>query len=225
MPVFVAANRQLAAYKAQLDAQYNAADATSAQTDADKQRITDAVSTASSTTSSARSRARSFSARSSAIAQVSATRNLSVVVDKRIVIYGGQDITKDVETLFAEAQAIDAAGGYARRRRRSVSSTRPCSTDSRRSRRRTTRCRSSRSTQRQLFAPQVAQAKNEAPGSRSTRQFNKTITDKQDELLKPLVDATKAATADVAASKKLDSGRRSRRRRLRRHGHHDGCPE
>ena len=41
-----------------------------------------------------------------AIAAVSATRNLSVVVDKRIVIYGGQDITKDVEAVFAGPQAI-----------------------------------------------------------------------------------------------------------------------
>ena len=38
-----------------------------------------------------------------AIAQVACGGDLSVVVDKRIVIYGGQDVTNDVETLFVGA--------------------------------------------------------------------------------------------------------------------------
>jgi outer membrane protein len=41
-----------------------------------------------------------------AIAQVAANRNLSVVVDKSIVIYGGLDITKDVTDLLAEPGQI-----------------------------------------------------------------------------------------------------------------------
>ncbi len=48
-----------------------------------------------------------------AIAAVSASRSLSIVVDKRIVIYGGQDITKDVETIFCRLSGDTATGGDA----------------------------------------------------------------------------------------------------------------
>ena len=57
------------------------------------------------------------------------------------------------------------------------------------------------STQRALFAPKIAQAKNNTDKQQLYQQFNKTLTDKQDQLLKPLVDQTKRATADVAARK------------------------
>ena len=63
-------------------------------------------SSSSTPTSSARSSARSFSARSSRSLRSAARTTSSIVVDKRIVIYGGQDITKDVETLFSSSQAI-----------------------------------------------------------------------------------------------------------------------
>ena len=59
-------------------------------------------------TNNKRSSARSTSACNLAVAAVSGTRNLSIVVDKRIVIYGGQDITRDVETIFTGPQAISA---------------------------------------------------------------------------------------------------------------------
>ncbi|MGA8534016.1 MAG: hypothetical protein WB615_07910, partial [Candidatus Tumulicola sp.] len=104
IPMFVGANRALAAYKSQLDAQFNAA-LKHAGSDADKQRIS--LQFQQQYTDKQREIVGPLFQRAQlAIAQVSAAHNLSVVVDKRIVIYGGQDITKDVETLFLGSQAI-----------------------------------------------------------------------------------------------------------------------
>ena len=58
-------------------------------------------------------------------------------------------------------------------------------------------------TQRALFAPQMAQAKTDADKRQIYQQYDKSISDKQDQLLKPLVDQTKKATADVARKKSL----------------------
>ena len=60
--------------------------------------------------------------------------------------------------------------------------------------------------QKQIRAPRF-DAANRFEGSgqqrRCTRRFQKTVNDKEDELLKPLVDATKSATADVAKKRNL----------------------
>jgi len=54
------------------------------------------------------------------------------------------------------------------------------------------------STQRALFGPKLAAAKTDAEKKQVYQDFNKTLSDKQEQLLKPLVDATKSATADAA---------------------------
>ena len=108
LPVFVDANRQLAAYKSQLDGQYNA-QVRRARSDADKQRIT--LQFQQQLNDKQREVVGPLFQRAQlAIAAVSSTRNLSVVVDKRIVIYGGQDVTKDVEAVFAGSQAKPNCG-------------------------------------------------------------------------------------------------------------------
>ena len=200
MPVFVSANRALAAYKAQLDAQFNAA-MRHAGSDADKQRIS--MQFQQQYTDKQREVAGPLFQRAQlAIAQVSGARNLSVVVDKRIVVYGGQDITKDVETLFSGQQAIQPPAaspppseiGYVDQ---TVLDNLP------RVKTANDEMNQFASTQRTLFAPKVAQARTDADRQQIYQQFNKSLTDKQDELLKPLVDQTKHATAAVAGRKKL----------------------
>ena len=47
-----------------------------------------------------------FSRAQLAIASVAAQKNLSIVVDKRIVVYGGQDVTSDVLAALRGTQAI-----------------------------------------------------------------------------------------------------------------------
>lgn len=200
IPVFVGANRQLVTYKAQLDAQFSAA-MKKAKTDADKQRIS--LQFQQRYTDKQRELVGPLFQRAQlAIAAVSATRSLTVVVDKRIVIFGGQDITKDVETLFGGSQAIappaasppPAEIGYVDQ---SVLDNLP--------KVKTANDAMSQfaTTQRALFAPKMAQAKTDADKRQIYQQYDKSISDKQDQLLKPLVDQTKKATADVARKKSL----------------------
>jgi outer membrane protein len=200
IPVFVSANRQLMAYKSQLDAQFNAA-VRNARTDADKQRVSLQFQQAYS------DKQREivgplFQRAQLAIAQVSSTRNLSVIVDKRIVIFGGQDITKDVETLFAGSQAIPPPA--ASPPPSEIGFVDQTALDS------LPKVKSANdqmsqfaATQRQLFAPRMAQAKSNVEKQQVLLQYNKSISDKQEQLLKPLVDQTRSATASVAARKKL----------------------
>jgi outer membrane protein len=200
MPVFVNVNNQLASYKSQLDAQYNA-QLQRARTDADKQRIT--MQFQQQLSDKQRELAGPLFQRVQfAIAAVSGTRNLSVIVDKRVVIYGGQDITKDVETIFSGPQAVapPAASpppseiGFVDQ---NVLDTIPKVQAA------NSQMTQYETTQRQLYAAKMALAKTPADKQQILTEYNKLISDKQDELLKPLVDQTKAATADVARRKKL----------------------
>lgn len=200
LPVFVAANRQLAGYKSQLDSQYNA-QLRHARTDADRQQI------ALQFQQELNDRQREivgplFQRAQLAIAAVSAARNLTVVVDKRIVIYGGQDITRDVETLFASPQAIPppaatpppSAIGYVDQ---TVLDGVPKVQTA------NNQMQQFEATQRQIYSTKIALAKTPAEKQQLLQQFNKSVSDKQDQLLKPLVDQTRAATTSVARKKNL----------------------
>src|SRR5579871_3517223 len=99
LPQFQRANAEVAQYKSQLDAQYAAA--TRGKSQADVQRI------AGPFRDKFFNKQRQvlgplFARAQAAIAQVSSNERLSVVVDKRIVVYGGKDITKSVIDLFDE---------------------------------------------------------------------------------------------------------------------------
>ena len=195
LPVFVSANRELAAYKQTLDAQYAQA-MKGLKSDADKQRVSMQFQQQYS------DKQREivgplFQRAQLAIAQVAASRNLSVIVDKRIVIYGGQDVTKDVETLFASNQAIapPAASpapseiGFVDQ---SVLDGLP--------RVKTANDQMSQfaQTERAIYAQKLAAAKTDDEKKQVYQEFNKILSDKQEQLLKPLVDQTKNATADAA---------------------------
>ena len=98
LPVFVAANRQLAGYKSQLDAQFSG-QVKHARSDAEKQQV--AMQFQQQLNDKQREIVGPLFQRAQlAIAAVSASRNVTVVVDKRVVIFGGQDITKDVEAVL-----------------------------------------------------------------------------------------------------------------------------
>jgi outer membrane protein len=200
LPIFVSANRQLAGYKAQLDAQYNG-QLKRVRTDADRQQV--AMQFQQRLSDKQREIVGPLFQRAQlAIAAVSASRSLSVVVDKRVVIYGGQDITKDVEAVFTSPQAIqpptatpppseigfvdqNALDGVPRVQTANSTMTQ------------------FETTQRQIFSARVAQARSPSERQQILQQYNKTISDKQDQLLKPLVDQTRAATSDVARKKSL----------------------
>jgi outer membrane protein len=200
LPVFVSANRQLATYKAQLDGQFNA-QMRRVRTDAAKQQL--AMQFQQRLNDKQRDIVGPLLQRVQlAIAAVSATRSLAVVVDKRVVIYGGQDITKDVETIFSSPQAISppaaspppAEIGFVEQ---NVLDGIPKVQTANNS------MNQFETTQRQLYSAKIAQAKSNGDKQQIIQQYNKLISDKQDELLKPLVDETKAATTAVARKKNL----------------------
>lgn len=200
LPVFVNANRQLAGYKSQLDGQYNA-QLKRARSDADKQRITMQFQQQLNDKQN-EVIGPLFQRLNLAIAAVSTTRNVSVVVDKRIVIYGGQDLTKDVETIFASPAAIappaaspppSEIGFVDQNVLDGIPKVQSANAE----------MSQFETTQRQLYAAKMAQAKGNNDKQQVLVAFNKSISDKQDQLLKPLVDQTKSATADVARRKNL----------------------
>lgn len=200
LPVFVSANRQLAAYKSQLDGQYNS-QLRGAHTDADKQQVT--MQFQQRLNDKQREIVGPLYQRIQlAIAAVAATRSLAVVVDKRIVIYGGQDITKDVEAVFSGPQAITPPAGTPppseigfvdQTALDGVPKVQTANAE----------MQQFETTQRQIFASRMAAAKGPMGKQQVLTDYNKTISDKQDQLLKPLVDQTKNATSDVARRKNL----------------------
>jgi outer membrane protein len=200
LPPFVNANRQLLAYKQALDAQFSAA-MRNARSDADKQRVS--MQFQQQYSDKQREIAGPLFTRAQlAIAQVSNARNLSVIVDKRIVIYGGQDITKDVETLFSSGQAVSPPAaspppseiGFVDQ---SVLDGLPKVKSA------NDQMNQFASTERAIYAPKVAQARSDSEKQQIYQQFNSLLADKQEQLLTPLVDQTKSATADVARKKNI----------------------
>jgi Skp family chaperone for outer membrane proteins len=137
-----------------------------------------------------------------AIAQVSVNHNLSVVVDKRIIIYGGTDITKDVEKLFSGTQAINPPAGSPPPSEigfvdQTALDTLP------RVKAANDEMTKYATDQRAAYGAKISAATSDVDKQLLAAQFNKALQDKQDQLLKPLVDETKSATADVARKKGL----------------------
>lgn len=200
LPVFINANGALATDKAKLDAQFNSL-VKRARSDAQRQQI------AMQFQQQYNDRQREivgplFQRAQLAIAAVAATRNLSIVVDKRIVIFGGQDITKDVEAVFSSSQAIQppsatpapSAIGFVDQ---TVLDGIPKVQSA------NNQMNQFETTQRQIYAAKMAQARSDSDKRQILQDFNKSVSDKQDQLLKPLVQQTKSATADVARKKSL----------------------
>jgi len=200
LPTFVSANQQLAQYKATLDPQYAAA-IKSARTDADKQRIT--IDFQQKFTDKQREIVGPLFTRAQlAIAQVSSSKSLSVVVDKRIVIFGGQDITKEVLDLLQGSQAI--APPAASPPPSEVGFVDQTALDSLPKVKQANQDFATFATgQRKVFQQKFAQAKSNTDKQQVAQDYNKTLADKQDELLKPLVDQTRSVTSDVAKKKGL----------------------
>ncbi len=200
LPAFQAANAQLNAFKSQLDGQYAAA-MKSAKSDADRQRIT--LQFQQKFSDKQRDLIGPLFTRAQiAIAQVCSAKNLSVIVDKRIVVYGGQDVTRDVINLVqssaalqppSSAPATSEIGFVDQTALDSLPKVKQANDD----------FAKYASDQKAIFQVKMAGAKTDADKQSVAKDYNKTLSDKQDALLKPLVDQTKAVTANVAQAKKL----------------------
>jgi outer membrane protein len=200
LPVFVSANAQLQQFQAQLQGQLQAA-LRGARSDADKQRIS--MQFQQEFTDKQRELVGPLFARAQgAIAQVASARKLSVVVDKRIVIYGGTDITSDVINAVRSSQAMTSpqsspppsAIGFVDETALDSASSVKSANDS---------LTKFEQDQQPVYAQRAKDAKSDIEKQQIAADFQKTVQAKQDELLKPLVEQTKADTARVAQSKGL----------------------
>jgi outer membrane protein len=200
LPMFASARQQLATFQAQLSGQYTSA-MRGAHSNADRQRVYN-----------------NFQARYAneqrvlfgplfervnlAIASVASTRRLSVIVDKRIIIYGGQDVTKDVVKLLQSSQTILPLGtapppspiGY-------VDPT--AFQNSPQAKAANNEMNAFVQQQQHIYGAQLAHATSDTQKQQIAAAYNKAVADEQTKVLKPVVDHEQAVAASVARSKGL----------------------
>lgn len=201
LPQFQKANQQVAQYKSQLDAQF-AAQMKHAKNPSDQQRI------AAQFQQKFLDKQREvlgplFGRAQTAIAQVSANQKLGVVVDKRIVVYGGQDITKNVMDLVTGPGAVvppsatppPATIGYVDQSQlENVPKIKQANDD----------FTKYASDQRANAMKQMQGAKNDQKQQQQIFQnYQKSLSDQQHKLLDPLVQQTRDAISKVASQKGL----------------------
>lgn len=201
LPQFQQANAQVNQYKAQLDPQFNAA-MKRARNDADRQRISGEFQQ-KFLDKQRQVLGPLFARAQTAIAQVASNQHLSVVVDKRIVVFGGTNITKNVVDLvngpgpvvppastpppavigFVDQSQIDQLPKIKSANDAFVK----FATDARQS----------------ALQKMQAAKNNQQQQQQIFQQYQKSLTDEQNRTLKPLVDQTRNAMANVAGQKHL----------------------
>ena len=201
LPQFSRANQQVTQFKSGLDREFAAA-MRSAKSNADRQRISGQFQ--QRFLSEQRTVLGPLFARAQgAIAQVSSSKNLSVVVDKRIVVYGGQNITADVIRLVNGSTAIAPPSstpppseiGYVDQTQLDQLPKIKDANDS---------FMKYAADQRQAAMQKMRGAKNNPQQQQQIFQdYQKSLSSEQDKTLKPLVDQSKNAMQSVAQQKHL----------------------
>jgi outer membrane protein len=137
-----------------------------------------------------------------AIASVASSKNLSVVVDRRIVVFGGQDITGNVRDLltgvgdpvppvstpppskvgYVDQQAIDQTPKV------------KAATDD---------FMRFKADQDKAAGDRLKSVKTDSDRDAVLKDYRKKLDDKQNATLKPMIDQTRSAIADIARAKGL----------------------
>jgi len=137
-----------------------------------------------------------------AIASVASSRNLSVVVDKQIVIVGGQDITGAVRDLLTgvgepvppvNTPPPSTVGYVDQTQIDALPSIKAAAAD----------FQKFKATQDQAAAAKFKRAKTQSDRDAIMRDYQKTLADKQTQMLQPLVDKTRSAMTGVAQKRGL----------------------
>jgi outer membrane protein len=200
VPAFAAANRKLTAIKADLDRQFGAR-LRGVKNQNDQSRIAQDFQNKFAT-QQRQLLGPLFQRAQVAIASVASSKNLSVVVDKRIVIVGGQDVTRDVIDLFngvgepvppASTPPPSSVGYVDELQINQLPKIKKANDDF---------------TKFQNEESNAAQGKMRAARTDQERQqifkdAQKALLDKRKEIVDPVVDATRNAIADVARKKGL----------------------
>ena len=199
LPAFQAANRQLNTYGATLQRQYSGRAAHASQ--ADQQRL------AQEFQGKMADKQRQlfgplFAKAQTAIASVASSKNLTVVVDKRIVVFGGQDITGPVKDLLTGVG--DPVPPVSTPPPSSVGYVDQSAIDS------TPKVKSAtddfmkfKQEQDKTTGDKLRAAKTDADRNAILADYRKTLDSRQQATLKPMIDATRGAISDVAKSKGL----------------------
>ena len=181
---FANANRKLTAIKADLDGQFQAR-LRGVKSANDQARI-----------------AQEFQNKFGAIASVASSKNLSVVVDKRIIIFGGTDVTHDVIDLFSgvgdpvppSSTPPPSSVGYVDEQQiNAVPKIKKANDD----------FAKIQDDQRNAAQAKMRGAKSDADRQQIFKDLQKTLLEKHKEIVDPVVDQTRNAIADVARRKGL----------------------
>jgi outer membrane protein len=137
-----------------------------------------------------------------AIASVASSKNLTVVVDKQIVITGGTDITGDVRNLLTgvgdpvppvNTPPPSTVGYVDQSQIDALPSVKAATAD----------FAKFKASEDQQMATRFKSLKTQADKDALLKEYQKALADKQTQELKPLVDKTTAAMADVARKRGL----------------------
>jgi outer membrane protein len=137
-----------------------------------------------------------------AIASVASSKNLSVVVDKRIVVFGGQDITPSVRDLLTgigdpvppSSTPPPSKVGYVDQQAVDQTPKVKAATDD---------FGKFKADQDKIAAEKLKGAKTDADRDAILKDYRKILDDRQTKTLKPMIDATRSAISDVAKAKGL----------------------
>lgn len=143
-----------------------------------------------------------FGRAQAAIAFAAASKNLSVVIDKRIVIYGGVDITGQViDRLNAPGQTVPPVStpppstvGYVDQQQLDAVPKIRSATDD---------FAKFKADQDRQAAQKLKNAKNDGDRNAILKDYQKTLGDRQTQTLKPIADQTRSAMASVAKKRGL----------------------
>jgi len=197
---FSDANRQLVAYQGQLDRQFSAS-MRSARSADDQRRITNDFQ--GRLADKQRQLFGPLFARAQvAIASVASSKNLSVVVDKRIVVFGGTNITQNVVDLLSGAgepvppvstPPPSSVGFVDQTQIDQIPRLKAAADD----------FAKFRSDQLAAAQTKMKSAKTDADRAAIFRDYQKALTDKQKSTFDPLVKQTRDAIAGIAKKKGL----------------------
>jgi len=200
LPAFAAANRKLESAKAELDKQF-AARVRGYKNPADQTRI--AQEFQNKFAAKQRELLGPLFARAQvSIASVASSKNLSVIVDKRIVIFGGTDVTGAVVDLFqgvgdpvppVNTPPPSSVGYVDELAINQVPKVKKAQDD----------FAKFRNDQTNAAQQKMRSAKTDADRQQIFKDLQKTLLDKQKEILNPVIEQTRAAVAEAAKKKGL----------------------
>jgi Skp family chaperone for outer membrane proteins len=200
LPQFVNANRQLAQFKAGLDKKF-ASEIRKYKSQSDQARV--AQSFQNQLAEKQRELVGPLLQRAQvAIAAVASSKSLSVIVDKRIVVLGGQDVTRNVMDLLSGPG--DPVPPVSTPPPSTVGYVDQAAIDA------TPKIKSAndefakfQADQQQQAQGKLKAAKTDADRQQVFKDLQKTLLDKKKQSLDPLIDQTRSVIADVAKKKGL----------------------